>query len=123
MKPYFIGLQSEFPENERKLIEVAGKSIGIFRLQGELYALLNFCPHQGAPLCQGLIRPWVTAPKPGEFSFEREGEIIRCPWHQWEFDIKTGCMVIDGKVRTKTYEVSVETFDVTEEDGKVYIKI
>lgn len=122
MKLHYIGLQSEFPENERKLVEVNGRSVGVFRLKGEMYAVLNFCPHQGAPLCQGYVRPWVTAPAAGEFDYDREGEILRCPWHQWEFDIKTGCMVIDGKVRTRTYEVTVETFDITEEDGKVYVK-
>ncbi|OUS78132.1 2Fe-2S ferredoxin [Paenibacillus sp. MY03] len=122
MKLHFIGLKSDFQENERKLVDVNGKSVGVFRLDGELYAVLNYCPHQGAPLCQGHVRPWVNAPAPGEFGYDRDGEILRCPWHQWEFDIKTGCMVVDGKVRTRTYEVTVETFDVTEEDGKVYVK-
>ncbi|WP_159882404.1 Rieske (2Fe-2S) protein [Paenibacillus puerhi] len=123
MTLHYIGLIADYPEKERKVIEINGKSIGIFRLQGKLYAVLNYCPHQGAPLCEGFVRPWLNSPAPGEFGYEREGEILRCPWHQWEFDIKTGCMVIDGKVRTKTYDVTVETFNVSEEDGKVYIKM
>jgi nitrite reductase (NADH) small subunit len=123
MTLHFIGLNADYPENERRVIEINGKSIGIFRLQSELYAILNFCPHQGAPLCEGLVKPWVNSSAPGELGYEREGEILRCPWHQWEFDIKTGCMVIDGKVRTKTYDVTVETFDISEENGKVYIQM
>ncbi|WP_243767507.1 Rieske (2Fe-2S) protein [Paenibacillus agricola] len=113
----------EFPEGQRKLLQVNGRSIGIFHLNGNLHAVLNYCPHQGAPLCEGLVMPWITSTLPGEFLYEKEGGIVRCPWHQWEFDITTGCLVVDEKVRTKTYEVTIETFDVSVDEGKVYLKI
>ncbi|MGH3560812.1 MAG: Rieske (2Fe-2S) protein, partial [Mycobacterium sp.] len=44
----------------------------------------------------------------------RDGQIVRCPWHQWEFDITTGQNVADSRRRLRTYEV-----DIT--DGEVYL--
>jgi hypothetical protein len=38
----------------------------------------------------------------------REGEIIRCPWHMWEFEIATGRCLVDPKARVKTYPVVIE---------------
>jgi len=45
----------------------------------------------------------------GEYVLKRPGEIIRCPWHGWEFDIKTGRSIFNPhRVRVKSYEVRVE---------------
>jgi 3-phenylpropionate/trans-cinnamate dioxygenase ferredoxin subunit len=123
MALHYIGTVDEFKEDERKIVEVKGRSVGIFQLSGKLHAVLNYCPHQGAHLCEGPVTSWVTSPLPGQFVYEQEGEIIRCPWHHWEFDIKTGGLVVDGKVRTRTYEVVVEKFEVAVEKGKVYIEM
>jgi nitrite reductase (NADH) small subunit len=123
MKEYAIGTILDYPPGCKKIVEIDGKSIGVFNVNGELYALRNICPHQGAPLCEGSINPWITSPEPYQFAFEREGEIIRCPWHQWEFDIKSGCLVVDPKLRTKTYDVTVEKYDVSVDDGKVILNL
>ena len=69
--------------------------------------------------------------KPGEYAWAREGEILRCPWHGWEFDITTGRSVFNPhKTRVKTYEVTVEaddeaveTFPVTVESGLVILHV
>jgi nitrite reductase/ring-hydroxylating ferredoxin subunit len=61
-----------------------------FNIAGQFYGLLNRCPHQGGSLCEGLLTGLVLADAPGEYRMERPGEIIRCPWHGWEFDIRTG---------------------------------
>ncbi|MCY9698173.1 Rieske (2Fe-2S) protein [Paenibacillus alginolyticus] len=123
MKPYTIGALEDYPLGSKKCVELEGKSIGIFNVNGQLYALRNVCPHQGAPLCEGSVNAWVTASKPYQFEYEREGEIVRCPWHQWEFDIKTGCMVVDPKMRTKSYDVTVETFDISVNSGNVILHL
>jgi nitrite reductase (NADH) small subunit len=123
MALHFIGTLDEFHEGERKIIEVNGRSVGVYRLSGKLHSLLNYCPHQGAQLCQGFITPWVQSPRPGEFKYVQEGEIVKCPWHGWEFEIKSGCMVVDNKVRTRTYDITVETFDLSVDKGKVYIQM
>lgn len=124
MELHYIGTTDEFPVGGARIIEVKGKSIGIYHLEDNRFqALLNYCPHQGAELCKGPVTSWITSNKPGEFEYDREGEIVRCPWHGWEFDMKSGCMVVDHKVRTLTYEITVETFDVSVDQGKVYVKM
>lgn len=112
---------SEIPPGTKKIVEAGGRSIGVYNLGGEFYALRNICPHHGAELCKGMITPLVVSSGPGHFDYEREGEIVRCPWHQWEFDIKTGCMIVDPALRTKSYEVTVETFGVSVEEGNVVV--
>lgn len=124
MALHYVGLTDEIEIGQAKIVEVNGRKIGVYRLQNnELHAVLNYCPHQGAELCKGPVRSWVSSPLPGGFEYEKEGEIVRCPWHAWEFDILTGKLVVDGKVRTKKFDVTVEKFDVSEEQGKVYVHV
>ena len=107
--PHRICRIEELPPGERKIVDVAGRSIGVFNLDGELYALKNVCPHQLAPLCLGRISGTTLPGKVGEFNYGHEGQILRCPWHGWEFDITTGKSVFNPhKVRVKSYPVTVE---------------
>jgi nitrite reductase/ring-hydroxylating ferredoxin subunit len=112
---------TELPPGERIIVEADGLSIGVFNLDGELYALNNTCPHQLANLCEGRITGHVTSDEVGEYEWERDGEIIQCPWHHWEFDITTGQSVFNPhKVRTRTYDVAVESRTVKGgDDGPV----
>jgi 3-phenylpropionate/trans-cinnamate dioxygenase ferredoxin subunit len=128
MRRYVVGKVSELPPGERKIVEVQGRSIGVFNVHGTYYALRNSCPHQGAPLCLGAIKGMTMPGKPGEYVWAREGEILRCPWHGWEFDVTSGRSVCNPhRTRVKTYEVtveedeSVETYPVTLEDGLVVL--
>jgi nitrite reductase/ring-hydroxylating ferredoxin subunit len=109
MAAYVVATVREIPTGKRKIVEVAGRSIGIFNVDGAFYALRNRCPHQGGPLCQGRLGGSVISSKPGEYEYVRDGEILRCPWHGWEFDLKTGQSWFDpARIRVKTYEVTVE---------------
>ncbi|MEF3307560.1 Rieske (2Fe-2S) protein [Paenibacillus sp. GYB004] len=121
MPSYLAGRVSEIPPGTRKIVELNRRSIGIYNIDGRFYAIRNLCPHQGAPLCEGITSAYVTSPRPGEFVYEREGEVVRCPWHFWEFDVKSGCMIVDPATRTKTYDVTVERYDVSVEDGNVIV--
>ncbi len=124
---------SELRPGDRRIITVAGRSIGVLNVDGALYALRNRCPHQGAPLCLGLIGGTTVANKPFEREYSRDKQIIKCPWHGWEFDIATGRSVFNPhKVRVRTYDVTieppgedprVETFPVTVEDGLVVVHV
>ncbi|TNJ65884.1 Rieske (2Fe-2S) protein [Paenibacillus hemerocallicola] len=118
---YAVAKTSEIPPGTHKLVEAGGRSIGVYNVDGTFYALRNVCPHQGAELCKGLVRPLIVSDEAGVYEQTRQGEIIRCPWHQWEFDIKTGCMIVDPDMRTRSYEVTVETFGVTVEEEHVFI--
>jgi nitrite reductase/ring-hydroxylating ferredoxin subunit len=99
---------ADLPPGERKIITVAGREIGVFNVGGEFYALRNICPHRGAPLCRGRLRPLVISHDVYHVDSERDGEILKCPWHQWEFDIKTGKALFDVNLRVKTYDVKQE---------------
>lgn len=108
MAKHLVGTVAEIPPGGRKIVEVAGRAIGVFNLGGEFFALRNRCPHQGAALCEGKLGSCVSSQAPGHYEMSREGEILRCPWHGWEFDVRTGQSWFDPKsVRVKSYEVAV----------------
>jgi nitrite reductase/ring-hydroxylating ferredoxin subunit len=99
----------EIPPGGRKIVEVAGRSIGVFNIGGEFFALRNQCPHSGGPLCEGVLSGFLRSDAPGEYDYVRRGEILRCPWHQWEFDVRTGQSWFDPvKMRVRRYETSIE---------------
>ena len=109
MGKYVVARAEEIPPGGSKIIEVAGRSVGVFNVDGSYFALRNRCPHQGGPLCQGQVSGWVISSAPGEYDYTRRGEIVRCPWHGWEFDIRTGRSYFDpARVRVRRYEVSLE---------------
>ena len=117
MSKHIVAKVDEIPLGGRKIVEITGRSIGIFHVKGEFYAIRNSCPHQGGSLCEGRLTGFLTASRPGDYAYSRQGEILRCPWHGWEFDIKTGQSWFDpAQVRVRNYKVSVETIspeDVT----------
>ena len=109
MAKYVVATVDEIPPGQRKMVEVAGRSIGVFNVGGEFFALRNRCPHQGGPLCLGPLGGFVSSSGPGEYTYSRQGEILRCPWHGWEFDIRTGQSWFDpAGVRVRRYAVTVE---------------
>jgi 3-phenylpropionate/trans-cinnamate dioxygenase ferredoxin subunit len=106
---HVVAALDEIPPGGRKIVEVAGRSIGVFNLGGEFFALRNRCPHQGAPLCEGRVWGALESSRPGELRYSRGGEILACIWHGWEFDIRTGQSWCDpARLRVKLYEVEVE---------------
>ena len=109
MARYIVATVDEIPPGERKIVELAGRRIGVFNLGGEFFALRSRCPHQGGPLCAGRLSGLVQAARPGEYAYSRANEILRCPWHGWEFDIRTGQSWIDpAQTRVRRYPVTVE---------------
>jgi nitrite reductase/ring-hydroxylating ferredoxin subunit len=106
---YEVCPAAALPPGERTIVDVGGKSIGVFNVDGEYFALKNVCPHQLAPLCEGQVSGTVVSDGAGDYAKVRDGEIIRCPWHGWEFDLKTGQSLFNPHaVRTKSYEATVE---------------
>lgn len=92
--------KSEIPEGTGLLFRHHGLEIALFRIQEEIYAMDAVCPHAGGPLAQGAVY----------------GEEVMCPWHGWEFNVKTGSCSFDSGIRQKTYAVK-------EENGHIFLKI
>jgi nitrite reductase/ring-hydroxylating ferredoxin subunit len=116
MAKYAVALTSEIACGERKLFTVGGRPIVVFNLEGEFFAMLNRCPHQGASLCDGYVTGFVSSSHAGEYIFDRMGEIIRCPWHGWEFDIRTGQSWFDPvHTKVKIYKASASSGEKLEQ--------
>ena len=109
MAKYIVATPDEIPPGERKIVDIGGRSIGIFNIDGEFFAIRNSCPHQGGPLCKGHVTGFLKSSAPGTYTYTRPGEFLRCPWHNWEFDIKTGQSWWNPtQRRVRKYDVHVE---------------
>ncbi|MGG1516294.1 Rieske (2Fe-2S) protein [Paenibacillus oryzisoli] len=108
MDLYPVSAVDDLPEGKFKIVQVGKRSIGVYNVKGDYYAVLNYCPHQGAELCKGPVCGTTLESDVFEFIYGRDQEIVRCPWHGWEFDLKTGKSLFSEKVRTRSYPVVVE---------------
>jgi 3-phenylpropionate/trans-cinnamate dioxygenase ferredoxin subunit len=104
---HIVARIGEIPPGARRIVELDGRSIGIFNIHGRYVAVRNVCPHELAPVCLGRLGGTTLASAPGEWIWGREGEILACPWHGWEFDLLTGACLTD-KRRLQMYEVTIE---------------
>jgi nitrite reductase/ring-hydroxylating ferredoxin subunit len=107
----------ELGPGQRSIVPVGKFGVGVFNVGGAYYALTNYCPHRGAPLCKG----WLTGTtepgtEPYQVEFSRDGEILRCPWHGWEFDITDGATLVEPRKRVRSYPVLVE-------GGAIYLEV
>jgi 3-phenylpropionate/trans-cinnamate dioxygenase ferredoxin subunit len=100
----------ELPPGGRLIVTVEGRSIGVFNVDGALYAVRNACPHQGAELCRGTVSGTMLPSDPYVYEYGLAGRVLRCPWHGWEFDLATGEKLFDpaSRARVKTYAARVE---------------
>lgn len=110
MARHVVARADEIPPGASKMVDVAGRQIGLFNVAGEYFAIANRCPHEGASLCKGKIVGLVEASEPGKYRFSRDGEFVRCPWHGWEFDIRTGKSWCDPqRLKVRSFDVTLET--------------
>ena len=130
---------AEIPPGTNKVVTIRGREIVIFNVEGEFFAFLNKCPHEGAKLCFGVLVGLTESSGPGDYRFQRKGEMLRCPWHGWEFDLRTGRSRCDPEnVKLRGFRVSVgaeqspeaqpgpyvaETFPVTTVDDFVMVDV
>ncbi|MCR4368501.1 MAG: non-heme iron oxygenase ferredoxin subunit [archaeon] len=91
---------TDVPEGQGKPFTVNGKGIALFNIEGDFYAVFNTCPHQDNPLDGGTI----------------EDLVLSCPFHGWQFDVKTGKHLTFPNVGVPVYETKVEA-------GKVFVDL
>jgi nitrite reductase/ring-hydroxylating ferredoxin subunit len=96
---------SDLPPGSRKIVKVAGIEIGLFNVAGQVHAYCNVCPHGGAPVCVGKVTGTTLPSRVYEYDYGLDGCILRCPWHGWEFDLRTGEHLVDPETRLKKIRV------------------
>jgi nitrite reductase/ring-hydroxylating ferredoxin subunit len=91
-----VASTSDLKPGAAMTVEVDGKTIALFNVAGKIHATDNTCLHQGGPLGEGIL----------------DGEIVTCPWHQWEYNVRTGEKVGSNSIKVNTYPVEVEGTDI-----------
>ena len=110
MSEQFVGKDSELKDGDRRIVFVGDREIGVFKEEGRYYAYSNVCLHQGGPACEGLIiakveeRIMPDRTSKGLYFSDTETHFV-CPWHGYEYDIKTGECVSDRKLKLRRYKV------------------
>jgi nitrite reductase/ring-hydroxylating ferredoxin subunit len=109
MAEWFVAKSSELKDGDRKVVVAGKREIGVFHKDGAFYAYSNNCLHQGGPACEGiLINNVVDLIAPDRtYQGQTFGDEVHfvCPWHGYEYDLKTGEMVGDRKQKLRKYEV------------------
>lgn len=105
---YLACSTSEVAPGAQKIVTINRRPIGIFEIDGTYHAMLNVCPHRGGALCEGPQCGTSTSDTDFGIHYGRHNELVRCAWHGWEFDIRTGQALADSSMKAKTFDVSVE---------------
>ena len=95
-----VAEKSELIDGFSKVVNVEGRSIALFRVKDEYFALANACLHRGGPLGEGSL----------------SGSVVTCPWHGWKFDVRTGAFTVIPTLKVKSYSVK-------EQDGSLLVEI
>ena len=92
-----VAKTAEIEPGGARLVEVDGKQIALFNVEGQFFAIDNTCSHKGGPLAEG----------------EVSGYEVTCPWHRGRFDLRTGEVVGPPPQRAVTrYGVRVTGTDI-----------
>lgn len=86
----------DIPPGTSKVVEVHGRSIAVFNVDGAFYAIYNVCPHEGGPLGEGHLK----------------GCVVSCPWHDLAFDVRNGLATDGGGYCVGSYEVDVRDQEI-----------
>ena len=74
------------------VVRAGERELALFDVDGDLYATQNECLHLGGPLGEGRL----------------DGCVLSCPWHGWQYDVRTGENEFDRALALETFEVHVE---------------
>ncbi len=95
-------------------VQVGDVPVGLFRVGEEIVAWRSVCPHAAAPVCAGEVDGTRVPSAVYEYEYGRDGEILQCPWHGWEFDLRSGEHLAEGSsARLRRHPIRVE-------GGRVY---
>ncbi len=117
MAEIFVGKLSDFDSPGRKIITRDDMDIGVLHIDGEVYAYENDCPHQGGPVCHGRIlkkvEEVIMEDKTSKgLTFSSKHTHVVCPWHGFEFNIRTGRHPGDRNAVLTPVEIKIRNHDV-----------
>ncbi len=109
MAEVFVSKAAEFKEGDRKIVKTAKGEVGMFFEGGTFYAYSNVCPHQGGPACEGVMMNKVVDIIAADRTYQgqkfSDDRHFVCPWHGYEYDLKTGQCWGDQRLKLKKFEV------------------
>jgi nitrite reductase/ring-hydroxylating ferredoxin subunit len=105
-----------FKSGDRLIVRAGPHEIGVFNADGTYYAYSNYCVHAGGPACEGIMMNKVEAVIGADRTYKGQtfgaDEHFVCPWHGYEYDLKTGECVGDRRLKLRRYEVVCREDDV-----------
>ena len=110
-----IGSVAEVRRAGCVVVQVEGRPVGVIAAGEDFYAVHDRCPHMGASLCAGSVSGTLLAAGPHELVYGLDAQVLRCPWHGWEFDLATGRSLLEPR------RVGLRTYRVTSSDGEVVL--
>jgi nitrite reductase (NADH) small subunit len=121
MTEHSAGKVVDYADGERKVVVCGDAEIGVFRIGGEFYAWHNRCAHRDGPVCQGRIMKRVLEPVATDrtvrsLAYDEFESHIVCPWHGYEFSIKTGLHQGSSRFRLRKANLAIR-------DGEIYVRI
>jgi nitrite reductase (NADH) small subunit len=103
-----VARASEVSSEGRPLVvSASGRELAIVHWKGQVYALRNVCPHMSASFADGAAHDRVVCGANWEVDIDEGQPLLRCPWHGWDYDMRTGRCIGDPKLRVKTYAARV----------------
>ena len=100
-----------------RVVQVNGRPVGVISVGEEFFGLSDRCPHMGASMCTGTLGGTFVPAAPQELVYGMDQGVLRCPWHGWEFDLRTGRSLLEPD------RVGLKTYRVTERDGEVVLHL
>lgn len=120
MPELFVARAAEFKEGDRRIVENGDAAIGVVRAKGKVHAYLNQCPHQGGPVCEGLLIHRIEEDIGPDRTYRgmryTDDLHIVCPWHGWEFNVETGRCAGDGRH-------AIRKVQVVERGGEIFVVV
>src|SRR3954454_6650136 len=110
-----VGTVDEVRREGCRVVDVAGRPVGVVSVGDEFFAVSDRCPHMGASMSTGSLSGTLVPAAPHELVYGMEDRVIRCPWHGWEFDLESGRSLLEPD------RVGLKTYRVTQDDGHVVL--
>jgi nitrite reductase/ring-hydroxylating ferredoxin subunit len=116
MAEWFVAKASELTDGDRRIVTAGRREIGVFSTGGHYYAYSNTCLHSGGPACEGLLINRVVDVIAPDRTYQGQAFSddlhFVCPWHGYEYDMKTGECTADRKLRLKKFDVVTKGDDI-----------